>query len=198
MALLLVLIIIVTVTAAGVFAAQSSAFEIRSSGFFRQSAQTHYVTEAGIVASLDEMKSFCSAYLTVMRTRQATASAEAGLAEPPLTYPFFMSDFNARVLPGAIFQASTLSSGARTEGSLGATALSPGFRTDVTVLAEQNNPQFGFSVGGGRDFYVRILAIQFESAGETIIQGTTNRMATVGGNVQAQEQARMIAAVPCL
>lgn len=198
MALLLVLVIIVTVTAAGVFAAQSSAFEIRSSGFFRQAAQTHYVTESGIVASLDEMKSYCSAYYTVMRGRAATAATPPGLAAPSLTYPFFMSDFNARVIPGAIFAPSTLSSGSRTEGSLGTTPVAPGFRTDVTVLAEQATPQFGFSVGGGRDFHIPILVVQFESSGETILEGTTNRSATVGGNVQAQEQARMIASVPCL
>lgn len=198
MALLLVLVLIVMVTAAGVFAAQSTAFEIRSSGFFRQAAQTHYVAETGIVASLDEMKSTCAAYLTVMRQRAATAMIPPGLAEAPLTYPFYLDDFNARVIPGAIFSASTPSMGARTEGSLGATALVPGFHTDVTVLAEQSTPQYGFGVGGGRDFYVPIMAIQFESNGETIIQGTTNRAVRVGGNVQAQEQARMLAAVPCL
>jgi hypothetical protein len=199
MALLLVLVLIVMVTAAGIFAAQSTAFEIRSSGFFRQAAQTHYITESGVVASLDEMKTYCSAYLTVMRQRQSAATmTPPGLAEPPLAYPFYLDDFNSRVLPGSIFAMSTLAGGARTEGSLGPTALHPNFRTEATVLAEQSTPQFGFGVGGGRDFYVPKLAIQFESAGETILEGTTNRAANVGGNVQAQEQLRMLATVPCL
>ncbi len=198
MALLLVLVLIVLVTAAGIFAAQSTAFEIRSSGFFRQAAQTHYVAESGVTASLDEMKTYCSAYLTVMRQAAVGASVPAGLAEAELKYSFYTDDFNARVTTGSLFAASTLSGGARTEGSLGPTALRPGFRTQVTVLAEQSTPQFGFGVGGGRDFYVPKMSLQFESNGETIIEGITNRAARVGGNVQAQEQLRMIATVPCL
>ena len=198
MALLLVLVLIVMVTAAGVFAAQSTAYEIRSSGFFRQAAQTHYVAETGVIASLDEMKSLCAAYLIIMQQRQATATVPVGLAEAPLRYSFYTDDFNTRLVTGSVFQASTLSGSTRTEGSLGASALVPGFHTDVTVLAQQSTPQYGFGVGGGRDFYVPILAVQFESNGETIIQGTTNRQVNIGGNVLAQEQARMIAAVPCL
>jgi hypothetical protein len=198
MALLLVLVLIVMVTAAGIFAAQSSAFEIRSAGYFRQAAQTHYITETGVITSLDQMKSLCSAYLLVMRQNQATAAPVPGLAEPPLKYSFFLNDFNNLVVPGSLFAASTLGTGTRTEGSLGETALQPDFRTEVTVLAEQPTPQFGFSVGGGRDFYVPNLAMQFQSNGQTVIQGTTDMRVTVGGNVQAQEQLRMLATVPCL
>jgi len=198
MAMLLVLLLIVMVTAAGVFASQSTASEIRSSGFFRQSAQTHYVAETGIIAPLDEMKTYCSAYVGIMRQRAQGTATPAGLAEPPLTYPFYLDDFNNRVSTGSLFATPANAGGSSPEGSLGVGALAPGFRSDVTVVAEESRPQFGFSVGGGRDFYVPIMSILFESNAETILRGTTDRSITVGGNVQAQEQARVVANVPCL
>lgn len=97
MAMLLVLMLIILVTAAGVFAAQSTAMEVRSAGFVRQAAQTHYVAESGVVASMDRFSLYCSAYLQQMRVAAASTPAAAGLAEPPLQYTFRPEEFDATV-----------------------------------------------------------------------------------------------------
>ena len=201
MALMLVLLLIVMVTAAGVFAAQSTAFEIRSSGFLRQASQTHYVAQSGVIASLDEMRTYCSAYVGLMRQQVAsgTVMRPAWAAEPPLQWHFELSDFSARYAGGGIFLPATPGMGGLTPGSLGATALQPGFRTDATILAEVPTPMVGFGVGGGRDFSVPMMAIQYATNGQTSLAGIVNMyLPTSGGNVTAVEQARMIAQVPCL
>jgi hypothetical protein len=197
MALMLVLLLIVMVTAAGVFAAQSTAFEIRSSGFLRQATQTHYVAQTGVIAALDEMKAYCPAYMQIMRQRQAMTPTPAGLAEPPLTYSFEYDDFTRR-FGQTIFAPRTPAMGGFAPGSLGTSALMPGFMTTTTVLAEESRPQVGFGVGGGRDFYVPMMQVEFSSLGRTSLQGVTNFSATRGGNVTAAEQARVTAQVPCL
>jgi hypothetical protein len=195
MAMLLVLMLIVMVTAAGVFASQSTALEVRSAGFMRQAGQTHYVAETGVVAALDRMRESCAAYLGVMQRRAAGMAPTPGFAEPPLQYAFQLNDFNARVLPGAMFAAPTGGGMvSRQPGSFGIGLLEPGFVTTVTVIGLTNEPMVGYSVGGGRDLTIPMLAIELSSNGRTSLQSVTD----LNNNALGEEQARVVAQVPCL
>lgn len=197
MAMLLVLMLIVIVTAAGVFASHSTALEVRSAGFIRQAGQTHYVAETGVVAALDQMRQFCSAYLSVMQRRAAAMATPPGYAEPPLQYAFYLDDFRTRVLGGTgLFAPATGGGGMtpRQPGSFGTGLLQPGFVTTVQVIGRFDRPMFGYSVGGGRDFTIPMLAIELTSNGRTQLQGISD----VNNNTVGTEAARVIAQVPCL
>jgi hypothetical protein len=195
MAMLLVLMLIVMVTAAGVFASQSTALEVRSAGFMRQAGQTHYVAETGVVASLEQMRQSCSAYLGVMQRRAQGTMPMSGFAEVPLQYRFFLNDFDSRVAPGAIFAPPTGGGMvARTPGSFGIGLLEPGFVTTVSVMGLTNEPMFGYGIGGGRDLTIPMLAVEMTSNGLTRLQSVTD----LNNNARSEEQARVIAQVPCL
>lgn len=196
MAMLLVLMLIVMVSAAGVFAAQSTALEVRSAGYLRQAGQTHYVAESGLVAAIDEMRSNCQGYLGIMRANAATAATPPGLAAPPLSYRFYYDDFTTRVVtPGGLFQPPTSGAGGlRVEGSLGTGLLQPGFVTTVTIIGDSLNPQVGFPAGGSLGPRVQMLTMEFASDGRTQLQGVSD----LRNNAVGIESARAIAQVPCL
>ena len=198
MALLLVLMLIVMVTAAGVFASQSTALEVRSSGYTRQAAQTHYVAETGVVTSLELMGRLCSAYVGEMRRRNLASGAATpvGLAEPPLQYAFYSSDFEAAGSGNTsrLFEAPTTGTGGvRVEGSLGTGALQAGFVTTATVVGQASVPMFGFPGGGTFE----ILNIEFSSNGRTQLSNVTTTMDPRQTSV-GTEGARVIAQIPCL
>lgn len=206
MALLLVLILVVMTTAAGVFASLSTAAEIRSSGFTRQAAQTHYISEAGVTASLDQLKQYCSAYVGLMeRTARLGGVPTNGLAENPLRYRFLLTDFVPRSMatpaapvrleqtiyaPGPAETGGTMG----VQGSLGLGGLRPAFGAEMTVLGRVETPMVGFGVSGGRDISVPMLAIELSSEGRTELVGVTDPRNNAVGN----ELTRVIALVPCL
>jgi hypothetical protein len=199
MALLLVLMLIVMVTAADVFASQSTALEVKSSGYTRQAAQTHYVAETGVVTTLELMSRLCTAYVGEMRRRNLAPGAPPpppGLAEAPLQYAFYSTDFDAAGSGNTsrLFEpASAGMGGLRVEGSLGTGLLTAGFVTTATVVGQASVPMFGFPGGGSFE----ILNIEFSSNGRTQLSNVTTvmdpRQTSVG-----TEGARVIAQIPCL
>lgn len=183
MAMLLVLMLIVLVSAAGVFAAQSAALDVRSSGFFRQAAQTHYVAEAGAVATLDELRRNCLQYKQLMDARALTATLVGSEAEVRHQYAFYLDDFT-RLTTAPLFATPT----AGTAGSLGPGALSPGFVTTATLLYEVPTTLVGQDVNSRWPTYVFELA----SSGTTRLPVSDTR-----GNAVGNEETRVLAQVPC-
>ncbi len=206
MALLLVIILIVMVSAAGVFASQSTALEVRTSGYVRQSAQTHYVSESGVIASLDRMRAECRAYRQVIDQQAAMRVSNPNYAEQLRTYRFYLDDFIPLTLPGAngLFAAPTAGmGGTRVEGSFGTGGLSPGFVTTVRIVGRSTQPLVGFDIGGGRNYSPEIDTLEFSADGLTRLQALAS-MPTVtgnpltGGNTEARLLARVLSQVPCI
>lgn len=205
MALLLVMMLIVMVSAAGVFAAQSTALEVRTSGFVRQSTQTHYVSESGIVASMGRVRGECRAYRQVIdqQVRMIT-SPDPRYAEQPRTYRFYYDDFTMLTLPGTNGLFSRPAAGAggtRIEGSFGAGSLVPGFITTTRLAARSTQPLPGFDVGGGRNYSPEILSVEFSSEGITRLQSITGPRARdpqYGGNTESRLNARVLSQIPCI
>src|SRR5690242_15407483 len=104
MAMLLVLMLIVLVSAAGVFASKSASLEVRSSGFARQAAQTHYVAETGLVSSLDELRRDCGKYMPLINNPPVPLPTRPGLIEPERQYRFYLDYLDTLTLPRQIFQ----------------------------------------------------------------------------------------------
>lgn len=74
MAMMLVMMLIVMVSAAGVFAAKSASLDVRSAGYVRQAAQTEYASETGLMMPIPvEMRLNCTGYLGLMLQQQRTA-----------------------------------------------------------------------------------------------------------------------------
>jgi type II secretory pathway component PulK len=81
-AMFVVMMLVVMVSAAGVFVARSSALEIRSSGFVRMAGQTHYVTESGAVAVVVDLPNDLKENGFSSSTAAAAAAAAAAGAAP--------------------------------------------------------------------------------------------------------------------
>jgi hypothetical protein len=182
MAMLLVLMLIVMVTAVGVFASQSSALEVQSSGFVRQSAQTHYVAQSGVVTAMDELRRNCRMYRTQMVTTAATAAVPAGQPEAPLTYRFYGNYLNQLMLTSNVFA---------TPAAFGRGGLSPGFFTDATLLYEVPNTLAGFDVNGS---VVHVYTFDLSANGQTRLANVTDAR----NNTLGVEAARALASVPCI
>lgn len=206
MALLLVLLLVIMTTAAGVYAAHSTAAEVRSAGYIRQAAQTHYISETGAITSMDQLKVYCSAYVGLMQQQAAAAAPPTnGLAENPLRYRFYLGDFVPRSarpttpvrFEQRVFQPgpteTTIGGTVGQQGSMGLGAIVPNFATTLTVLGRTEMPMVGFGVSGGRDISVPMLAIELSSEGRTELAGVTSANFAVGS-----ELTRVLAQVPCL
>lgn len=155
-AMFVVMMLVVMVSAAGVFVARSSALEIRSSGFVRMAGQTHYVTESGAVAVLAQMRRSCRSYFTPQLRQRALVGAitqdECGrvlTARGYVTQPcynFALTDFDALTSPNTVFRAAAGTGVGRTEGSFGTTFIRPTFSVRVTEIGAEVTPQRGMDV----------------------------------------------------
>ncbi len=199
-----VAMLIVMVSAAGVFAAQSSALEVRTSGFVRQASQTQYVSESGVVAALDRVRTDCRAYQQVIDRQVLMTAPDPRYAEQPRTYRFYIDDFITLTLPGTngLFARPTPGGGgARIEGSFGPGNLIAGFVTAARLAARSTQPLPGYDVGGGRNYSPPILSVEFSSEGITRLQTSTGPRARdprYGGNTEARLNARVLSQVPCI
>lgn len=206
MALLLVLMLVIMTTAAGVYAAHATAAEVRSAGFIRQAAQTHYIAETGSIASMDQIKVYCSAYVGLMQTTaNAAGTPPNGMAENPLRYRFYLADFVPRTLsmttpvrfeartfnPGPLESGGTLG----VQGSMGLGQVIPNFGTTLTVMGRTEMPMVGFGVAGGRDISVPMLSVELNSEGRTELAGAS---LSTSSFAVGSEFTRVLAQVPCL
>lgn len=173
-----VMMLVLMVSAAGIFVAKSSSLEIRTSGFLRQAVQTHFISETGATTVLSRMRTNCSSYFTSnLRARSLSGAAECptvmtsrGTITPPC-YIFMQTDFDVATTPNTIFQPATGTGSARTEGSFGAGGLTPLFRVVVTELGADTSPQVGTDLS---DPSLTVLPSRYliESTGTTELDRT--------------------------
>lgn len=197
MAMLLVMLLIVMVSAAGVFAAKSASLDVRSAGYVRQAAQTEYVSETGLMMPITEMRRSCTGYLGLMLRDQRNAmgmgAPEAWLEEHRLTWRFGIADMQ-RPLPGGgmqppVYRAPTGAGATRNPGSFGMGLTEAAFDTRVTSLGRVPATLYGFSV----DSRLNMVAFLFESRGRVQLNGVTHVSEPGAGTIPS----RAVAVVPC-
>ncbi len=155
-AMFVVLALVVTVSAAGVFVARSASLEVRSSGYIRQAAQTHYVTEAGGNGVLVRMRTACAAFFTPHLRLRALQNGIPAAECPRITvsgsrtvtppcYNFALSDLDLAVNVGTerTFERATGVGSSRTAGSFGVAWVNPQVLVRVTELGADASPQRG-------------------------------------------------------
>ncbi len=204
-AMFVVMALVVMVTAAGVFATRSASLEIRSAGFVRQAAQTHYVTEAGAQAALSRMRTMCRAYFTSNLRLRALQNAISPLECPqvltsrgPITppcYNFLLNDFDLAATPQRVFAQAAGTGVSRAEGSFGISTLQPHVYVRVTELGADTSPQRGMDMS---DPSLGALPMRFliESTGTTQ-QDAAGYGADTPNTARGSEQLRAIAVLQC-
>jgi hypothetical protein len=195
MAMLLVMVLIVLVSAAGVYAAKSASIDVRSSGYVRQAAQTEYVSETGLMMPIVEMRRNCTAYLGLMLQQQRAAAGmpEAWLEEHRLSWRFGIQDMQ-RAIPGGgmqppVYRPPTGAGPGRVPGSFGLGLAEAAFDTRVTSLGRVPATLYGFAV----DSRLNMVAFLFESRGRVQLNGVANPAETGAGTIPS----RAVAVVPC-
>jgi hypothetical protein len=216
----LVLMIIVSVSAAGVFVANASSLELRSAGFVRQAGQTHYVTEAGASSALARMRGACRSYFTDYLRRQAllsgsSTSTPAELRDCPRVttyvtppgggsrvatpvflpcYTFLSRDFTTPMTFGSVFQSAS-GTYPRTEGSLGTSGVQPVFRVVVTELGTDVSPTRGADQNQAT---VTTLPTRYEIASQGVTElDRASYGADLNNVARGDESLRAIAVLQC-
>lgn len=207
-AMFVVLALVVTVSAAGMFVARAASLEVRSSGFLRQAAQTHYVTEAGGNGVLVRMRSACAAFFTphlrVRALQGGVAASEcpqiavsSGRTVTPPCYNFALSDLDLAVNVGTerIFQRATGSGASRTPGSFGVAWVNPQVFVRVTELGADAAPQRGSDLS---DPSLQATAMRYlmESTGSTELDSAAVG-ADATNSARGTEQLRAITVLRC-
>lgn len=201
-----VMMLVVMVSAAGVFVARSSALEIRSSGFVRMAGQTHYVTESGAVAVLAQMRRACQSYFTPQLRQRALLGVipqeqcplvvtSRGNITPPC-YNFGINDFDAITAPNTLFRQATGAGTSRTEGSFGTSFIRPLFAVRVTDLGAEVAPQRGMDVSSHE--IVRMPnRFRIESFGRTEMDPTVFGTDQITNAARSTEALRAITVIQC-
>ena len=201
----IVMMLVVTVSAAGVFVARSSALEIRSSGFVRMAGQTHYVAESGATAVLAQLRRNCQAYFTPQLRQRALLGGVAPEECPRVLtsrgyitqacYNFALTDFDVLTTPNTVFRSATGSGTGRTEGSFGTTFIRPNFTVRVTELGAEVSPQRGMDLSdpslANMPTRFRIEANGLTSMDQTTFGADTTNVA------RSAESLRVITVIQC-
>lgn len=201
-AMFVVMMLVMMVSAAGVFVAKSSSLEIRSSGYVRQAAQTHYISESGASAVVARMRTNCGAYFnTFLRTRAMAIAPECprittsrGDITPPC-YAFLLNEFNVITSPQQLFRPATGSGSSRLDGSFGAGGLTPNFRVMVTELGADTAPRRGTDLSSPAltSMPMRYLV---ESTGSSELE-TATYGADATNDARGTEQLRAVTVIQC-
>lgn len=201
-AMFVVMMLLMMVSAAGVFVTRSSSLEIRSSGYVRQSAQTHYVAEAGASSVMTRLRTACAAYFSSNMRVQAltglpgcpTITTSRGPITPPC-YTFYLTDFDVITAPQTLFTGATGTGTSRTAGSFGQGGLAPRFQVRVTELGADTSPQRGTDVSDP-SLVVLPVRLLVESEGTTELDSSLYGSDTT--NVaRGTETLRAITVIPC-
>lgn len=194
MAMLLVMVLIVMVSAAGVFATKSASLDVRSAGFMRQASQTQYVSEMGLMLPMSEMRRFCSAYLGLMLQQQRAGGAvDPWLEERRMEWRFGLDDMQRPPAGGGaapiVFRQPTGAGAGRVPGSFGMGLADAAFDTRVIVLGRVPGTMYGFPVDGR----MNMVAFSFESQGRMMVRGVNDPARTGTGTTPS----RAVSVIPC-
>lgn len=205
-AMFVVMMLVVMVSAAGVFVARSSALEIRSSGFVRMAGQSHYVTESGAVAVVAQMRRACQSYFTQqLRQRAMLGLIPQEQCPPVLTsrgnitqpcYNFALTDFDAVTSPNTVFRAATGAGVSRTEGSFGTSFVQPMFTVRVTELGAEVMPQRGMDVSA-HQLTSMPTRFRIEAFGRTSMDPTVFGSDQLANAARSTEALRAVTVIQC-
>lgn len=205
-AMFVVMMLVVMVSAAGVFVARSSALEIRSSGFVRMAGQSHYVTESGAVAVVAQMRRACQSYFTQqLRQRALLGLIPQEQCPPVLTsrgnitqpcYNFALTDFDAITAPNTVFRAANGAGMSRTEGSFGTGFVQPMFTVRVTELGAEVMPQRGMDVSA-HQLSSMPTRFRIEAFGRTSMDPTVFGSDQLANAARSTEALRAVTVIQC-
>lgn len=155
MAVFVVMVIIVLLSALGVFAVRSTSLANKASGYQRQATQVHYITDYALATMASELGGPRRGdYATIMASgSQTDCLAQAALTNPTCAKVSYddlqtqlqtYSSTNVLLLP-AVPNASS----AATPGSLGPAAVEGDMALELTDLSEASPPIPGMDLTSG-------------------------------------------------
>lgn len=160
-AMLVTMLVILATTSTGIFAFYSSGYELRTAGYARTAAQTHYVAEGSIAAAVGEFDRLQGAVVRAAQTPgtfPTPIAPDPGIGDLPVArqrrtwgYRFLMGDFVNVQQPviDVIDDADAASLGPGTgDGTPGAGTRVPSFAVDVNDLMLTQQPVPGASASG--------------------------------------------------
>jgi hypothetical protein len=162
--MLVVMLVVLMVTATGMFAVYSTTYELRSAGTFRQAMQTQYIAEGGVstgMALIDTMGAGsidqAMQRIPVAAGRQFTPEEPAYLQSTP-HFRVYMTDFTT--LPSVVSQPIEANVAATGGTSLGTTlAYVPDFVIDIDDSYRPGRAIAGMSVTGDSPVSYRIWTL---------------------------------------
>lgn len=206
----IVMMLVVMVSAAGVFVTRSSSLEIRSSGFVRQAGQTHYVAESGANAVIARLRLNCQAYVNDYLRRSALdrTTATAGCPEVAVSagevyrkpcYRFASNDTSIVGAGLSVFEPPAGTGAARRPGSFGAGYLMPQFGVTVTELYGETAAAPGSDVGGSSlSDSLRQSRLMIDVTGSSELDRSLAAYSTDTNNVaRGTESLRAISVILC-
>lgn len=152
-----VLLVIAMLSAVGVFASRSASLATAQSGYFRQSVQTHYVTELAVLTTMAALESDTPGYVAEMErhaeelTDPADPAAEGAITdwrkcrtfgENQRCYKFGLEGIETR-LGATLLQPKPDASPLGEPGSLGRANVEARFMVEATELAQVVAPIAG-------------------------------------------------------
>jgi hypothetical protein len=170
-AVFVVVMVLTSLTALGVFAVRASSMAGRAAGYERQNTQNHYVGEYGLLSAVTELSSSRrSAYVQKMTSasNSETCSANKGRKGAPC-YPIYANDVQKSVSSNfgnrPLFEQATPATTPPVPGSLGPAGLDGDFVVELTDPGPVSLPVAGSDVGGtGTKF--KYLQLTLTSVGQ--------------------------------
>jgi hypothetical protein len=168
-----VLLVIAMLSAVGVFATRSASLAVAQSGYFRQSVQTHYITEYALLATMAALETDTPGYVAEMEAHdldeQGTVAGWRSCrtyGENQRCYKFAKEGIETR-LPGTntllADRPVTATDALDTPGSLGRAAVEANFVVEATELAQVVGPIVGQRA---TDMPVTFYALTLSSIGQ--------------------------------
>lgn len=160
-AMLVTMLVVLATTSTGIFAFYSSGYELRTAGYARTAAQTHYVTEGSVNAAIGEFDRLQGAVVRAAQTPgtfPTPIAPDPGITDLPVArrnrtwgYRFLMGDFTnvqQPVLDVDDDDGDAASLGPGTSDGVSAGTRVPSFAVDVNDLMLTQQPVPGASASG--------------------------------------------------
>jgi len=194
-AVFVVVMVLTSLTALGVFAIRASSMAGRASGYERQNTQNHYVGEYGLLTAVTELSSSRrTAYVQKMAagSNTETCVANKGRTGVPC-YPIYANDVQKSVASNfagrPLFEASSPTTIPVVPGSLGPAGLDGDFVVELTDPGPVGLPVAGTDVGGSGTKF-KYLQLTLTSIGQVRPAGNPTACAPSVTAVAGNETGR--------
>ncbi len=175
--MIVVMLVVLMVTATGMFAVYSTTYELRSAGTFRQAMQTQFLAEGGISTGMALIDTMGAGSIDLAMQRVPVAAGRQFAAEEPAYgqstphFRVYMADF--ATLPSVVAQPIEGNVAASGGSSLGSTlAYAPNFLIDMDDSYRPGRSIAGMSVTGDSPVSYRVWTMT--SRGRTAPLGGTD------------------------